>query len=44
MMILIKTFEIFPIVDIAWGSNEDDNHFSIFPLFGNIKINMQKKN
>ena len=32
-----KTFEIFPIVDIAWGSNEDDNHFSIFPLFGNIK-------
>ena len=33
-----KTFEIFPIVDIAWGSNEDDNHFSIFPLFGNCLL------
>ena len=38
-----KTFEIFPIVDIAWGSNEDDNHFSIFPLFGNIKNKYAKE-
>ncbi len=38
-----KTFEIFPIVDIAWGGDKDDNYFSVFPLFGSIKNKYAKE-
>ena len=38
-----KTFEIFPILDVAWGGEEDNNYFSLFPLFGTIKDKYAKE-
>ena len=32
-----KNLSIFPILDVSWSGKEDNNYFSLFPIYGNLK-------
>ena len=37
-----KNFSIFPILDISWSGKEENNYFSLFPVYGGLKNKFSK--
>jgi len=37
-----KTFSIFPILDISWSGKEENDYFSLFPIYGSFKNKFMK--
>ena len=37
-----KTFSIFPILDISWSGKKENDYFSLFPIYGNLKNKFTK--
>ena len=37
-----KNFSIFPILDISWSGKKENDYFSFFPIYGNLKNKFTK--
>jgi len=37
-----KNFSIFPILDISWSGKEENDYFSLFPIYGKLKNKFSK--
>ena len=38
-----KKFSIFPILDVSWSGKPENDYFSLFPIWGNLKEKYNKK-